>query len=80
MEREPRKDYVSSMSDLTNKDPLLRDSKRSCEHLTGTMRYHTQITRGRWTYCGCAPVLSFTNKRPNTLGRNRRKYDKWASA
>lgn len=62
-----------------DREPLLRDLKRTSERLmlVGSLRFHSIVVRGRWVLCGCAPDIR--GQSPwNALRRNARKYDKWA--
>lgn len=64
-----------------DRDPLTRYSRRAGARLldTCTLKRHTEIRRGRWVYCCCAPLLKGINDQHwNSLGARRRKDRRWA--
>lgn len=63
------------------RDPLTRDSRRSSDRLNqgpGKLRYHTEIVRGRWRWCGCLPEIRGIKPKYNKLVRRRQMYYRWA--
>lgn len=58
---------------------MTRNSRRTGERLNSTRNYHTEVKKGsgHWTYCGCMKSIRGVDGW-SKLGRNRRKYDKWA--